>query len=227
MPTVAIKTQGGGTAGDITLSERVFGAPRNTALMHQAVRAELENRRQDTKNTLTRGAVKGGGRKPWRQKGTGRARQGTISAPHWRHGGVALGPHPRDLGHSLPKKMRRAAIRSALSSKLADGELVVVDSFPLNGEISTKTAAAFLKGLGEAKKMLVVLEAHDEVLVKSLRNIGNVTLRVAPQFSTRDVVDGGLVVLTRGAVEKIEATWGEETVPAGATNTTEEATVNA
>lgn len=210
MPTVAIKTKGGGTAGEIILSERIFGAPRNIGLMHQAVKTEMENRRQGTQNTLTRGDILGGGRKPFRQKGTGRARQGSIVAPHWRHGGVALGPHPRDLGHALPKKMRRAAIRSALSAKLADGELVIVDAIALDGGISTKAAAAFLAGLGTAKKSLVIVEARDETVMKSLRNIANVTLRVAPSFSVRDVVDGGLVVITRGAVEKIEAIWGDK-----------------
>ena len=219
MPTVAIRTQGGGTAGEVTLSERVFGAPRNIPLMHQAVRAEMENRRQDTKNTLTRGDILGGGRKPYRQKGTGRARQGSIVAPHYRHGGVALGPHPRDLHHSLPKKMRRAAILSALSAKLADGELFIVDQLPLNGAISTKTAAAFLNEMMAtlpAKKSLVIIEAVDDVVIKSVRNIPNVTLRVAPSFSVRDVVDGGLVLVTRAAVDKIESVWGETAAAATA-----------
>jgi large subunit ribosomal protein L4 len=210
MPTVAIKTKGGATAGDITLSDRVFGAPRNIPLMHQAVRAELENSRQDTRNAPGRGEMLGGGRKPFRQKGTGRGRQGSIVAPHWRKGGAAHGPHPRDLGHALPKKMRRAAIRAALSAKLADGELVIVDAFPLNGAISTKTAATFLKEVApEAKKSLVIVEEHEETVIKSLRNIGNVTLRVAPAFSTRDVVDGGIVVITKAAAEKVDAQWGE------------------
>ncbi len=210
MPTVAIRTKGGGTAGEISLSDRVFGAPRNIPLMHQAVRTELENKRQDTKNTLTRGDILGGGRKPFRQKGTGRARQGSIVSPNMRKGGTAHGPHPRDLGHALPKKMRRAAIMSALSAKLADNELVIVDGLPLEGAISTKTAATFLSGLGEAKKMLVIVEAHDEIVNKSLRNIGNLEIRVAPQFSTRDVIDGGLVVITRAAVDVIENQWGDE-----------------
>lgn len=210
MPTVAIKTKGGGTAGEVTLSERVFGAKRNIPLMHQAVKAELQNKRQGTQSTLTRGDILGGGRKPYRQKGTGRARQGSIVAPHYRHGGVALGPKPRDLGHAMPKKMRRAAILSALSAKLADSELVIVDQFPLDGTISTKTAAAFLKEIGVAKKALVILEDEDEVAIKSLRNIASVEVRVAPAFSTRDVVDGGLVIVTRKATEKIEAMWGDK-----------------
>jgi large subunit ribosomal protein L4 len=208
MPTVAIKTKGGGTAGEITLSDRVFGQAPNVPLMHQAVKAELENNRRGTQSTLTRGNVQGGGKKPWRQKGTGRARQGSIVAPHWRHGGVAHGPHPRDLHHALPKKMRRAALRSALSAKLADGELVIIDRVPLDG-ISTKIAAAFLREIVATKKALVVLESVDNVAIRSLRNVEHVTLRVAPSFSVRDILDGGTVVLTRAAAEKIEATWGD------------------
>jgi len=175
--------------------------------MHQAVRAEFENSRQDTKNAPGRGDMFGGGRKPWRQKGTGRARQGSIIAPHWRKGGAAHGPHPRELGHSIPRKMRRAAIWSALSAKLADGEMVVVDGFGLK-EISTKEAAAFLaKVNGGARKSLVILEESDPIVVKSLRNIPGVTLRVAPVISTRDVVDGGVVVATKAAALKLDATW--------------------
>lgn len=211
MPTVAIITKGGGTAGEVSLSDRVFGAARNIPLMHQAVRAELENRRQDTRNAPGRGDMTGGGRKPFRQKGTGRSRQGSIVAPHWRKGGAAHGPHPRDLEHALPRKMRRAAVRSALSAKLADGELVVVDGFPLDGAISTKTAAAFLREIAPtAKKSLVIVEEHDEIVWKSLRNIDNIEVRVAPQFSTRDVVDGGIVVITRAAAEKIDAQWNDK-----------------
>lgn len=210
MPTVAIKTEGGQSAGEIRLSERVFGAPRNIPLMHQAVRAELENWRQDTRNAPGRGDMLGGGKKPFRQKGTGRSRQGSMVAPHWRKGGAAHGPHPRDLGHALPKKMRRAAIWSALSSKLADGELVVVERFPLE-KISTKAGAQFLQAINEgARKSLVILAERDEAVFKSLRNLPGVTLRIAPVISTRDVVDGGIVVVTRAAAEKLDATWASE-----------------
>jgi large subunit ribosomal protein L4 len=226
MPTVAIKTKGGGTAGELNLSERVFGAPLNIPLMHQAVRVELMNSHQGTKDAKGRSDIEAGGRKPYKQKGTGRARQGSTVAPHYRHGGKALAFHPRDIERSIPKKMRRAAIRAALSAKLADGELIVVDEFPLGGAISTKTAAQFLAEVATgAKKSLVILDSHDDVAIRSLRNIANVTLRVAPAFSTRDVVDGGIVVLTRAAAEKIESQWGDEAEePAGepAVNTTEE-----
>lgn len=209
MPTVAIKSPGGESAGEIALSERVFGAKRNIPLIHQAVKVELENKRQGTKNAKGRGDMEWGGRKPYKQKGTGRARQGSTTAPHYRHGGKALAFHPRDLGHAFPKKMRRGAIRSALSAKLADNELVIVDALPLNGVISTKTAAAFLHAVtAGARKSLVVVEANDPVMVKSVRNIAGVTVRFAPEFSTRDVVDGGVIVMTRAAVEKIEALLG-------------------
>lgn len=208
MPTVAIKTKGGKSKGEVTLSDRVFGAERNIPLMHQAVRAELENWRQDTRNAPGRGEMLGGGRKPFKQKGTGRSRQGSIIAPHWRKGGAAHGPHPRDLGHKLNRKMGRAAIWSALSSKLADGELVVVDAFPLT-EVSTKTAAAFLSEVtGGAKKSLVILEAGDETVFKSLRNIAGITIRIGRTISTKDVVDGGVIVATKAAVENLSA-WGE------------------
>jgi large subunit ribosomal protein L4 len=210
MPTVAIKTKGGGTAGEVSLSDRVFGAKRNIPLMWQAVRTELENWRQDTRNAPGRGDMLGGGKKPFRQKGTGRGRQGSMVAPHWRKGGAAHGPHPRDLGMSLPKKMRRAAIRSALSAKLADNELVIIDSFPTVESPSTKTLAVFLQELvPTAKKSLVVVAEHDETLWLSLRNLPNVVVRVAPQFSTRDIIDGGIIVMTRAAAEKVDAQWDD------------------
>jgi len=218
MPTVAIKTKGGASAGEVVLSERVFGAKRNIALIHQAVKAELENRRQGTKDSKGRSDMDAGGAKPYKQKGTGRARQGSTVAPHYRHGGKALAFHPRDLGHALPKKMRRGAIRSALSAKLADGELIVVDSFPLDGGISTKSAAAFLNEVtGSPKKQLVVLDSYDDTALKSIRNIAGVTIRVAPQFSTLDVVDGGIIVLTKAAAAKIEALLGDATASEDAT----------
>jgi large subunit ribosomal protein L4 len=223
MPTVAIKTKGGGTAGELSLSERVFGAARNIPLMHQAVRAELENSRQDTKNVPGRGDMLGGGKKPWRQKGTGRARQGSIVAPHWRKGGAAHGPHPRDLSHALPKKMRRQAIRAALSAKLADNELIIVDSLPVGDTPATKPVATFLAELTSgAKKSLVIVEENNEAVYKSLRNIAGVTVRVAPAFSTRDVIDGGIVVVTKAAAAKIDATWDDTTGRANAVVSEEE-----
>ena len=219
MPTVAIKAKGGANAGEIVLSERVFGAKRNIALIHQAVKTELENKRQGTKATLGRSDMDSGGAKPYKQKGTGRARQGSKAAPHFRHGGKALSFGPRDLGHAFPKKMRRGAIRSALSAKLADGELIIVDDMPLDGVISTKAAAGFLNDIAAgAKKRLFIVESHGDIAIKSTRNIEGVTVRVSPEFSARDVVDGGLIVMTRGAVAKIEAVLGDKIDETAETN---------
>ena len=218
MPTVAMKSVGGQTAGEITLSDRVFGAPRNIPLMHQAVRAEMENSRQDTRNAPGRGDMLGGGRKPYKQKGTGRARQGSIVSPHYRKGGAAHGPHPRMMGHTLPKKMKQAAILSALSAKLADDEMIIVDQIPLNGEISTKTAAKFLHEVGLTRKSLVIIEESGNNVHLSLRNIAGVTVRTAPTFSTRDVIDGGLVIITKAAVDAIESTWGKLKKSTGISN---------
>jgi large subunit ribosomal protein L4 len=213
MPKVAIKTKGGKSAGDVTLSDTVFGAKINIALMHQAVRTEMENSRQDTRNAPGRGEMLGGGKKPWRQKGTGRARQGSAVAPHWRKGGAAHGPHPRDLGHALNKKMRQRAIWSALSAKLQDEELVIVENIPVGDTPSTKAVATFINEVnGGAKKSLVIVEDQNETVIKSLRNIGNVTVRVAPAFSTRDVLNGGVVIVTKGAAAKIDAQWAAEGV---------------
>ena len=210
MPTLATKTNTGASGAGVSVSDKVFSAPRNIALMHQAVKAEMENRRQDTRNAPGRGDMLGGGKKPWRQKGTGRARQGSAVAPHWRKGGAAHGPHPRDLGHSIPRKMRRAAICSALSAKLADGEMVVVDGFGLEA-ISTKVAAQVLSAVtGGSAKSLVILEDNDPVVVKSIRNLPGIVIRIAPAVSTRDIVDGGIVVATSAAVRKMDATWGGE-----------------
>jgi large subunit ribosomal protein L4 len=217
MPKVAIKTKGGKSAGEANLSDTVFGAKINIALMHQAVRTEMENSRQDTKNAPGRGDMTHGGKKPWRQKGTGRARQGSAVAPHWRKGGAAHGPHPRDLGHALNKKMRQRAIWSALSAKLQDEELVVIDSIPVGDKPSTKNAALFINEVnGNAKKSLVIIEEQDENVIRSLRNIGNITIRVAPAFSTRDVLNGGVVIVTKGAAAKIDAQWASDSASASA-----------
>lgn len=202
MPDVSVKKADGSRAGSIALPPRLFEAKINVGLMHQAVLNESINSRQDTRNTKTRADVAGGGRKPYRQKGTGRARQGTVSAPHYRHGGIVFGPHPRDLSAHLPKKARRAAVASALSSKVADDAIVVLDSLTMDA-ISTKTAAALLKTLDVSGKILVVLPEHNPTIYKSFRNIPGVVVRVAPAFSVRDVLDAGTIVMTQGALEKL------------------------
>jgi large subunit ribosomal protein L4 len=200
-----VKKSDGSSSGSVVLSDKIFGAKIVTGLMHRAVLNEAINTRQDTRNTKTRGDVAGGGKKPYRQKGTGRARQGTISAPHYRHGGIVFGPHPRDLSAKLPKKARRVAILSALSSKAADGS--VLDALKFD-KISTKSAATLLKSLGIDGKALIVVPANDTTIYKSFRNIQGVEVRVAPAFSVRDVIDAGQVVIVKEALQTLETTWG-------------------
>lgn len=208
MPNTTIRKADGTSGGDVVLSPSIFAAKINMGLMHQAVLSELINRRQDTRNTKTRGEVAGGGRKPYRQKGTGRARQGTISAPHYRHGGIVFGPHPRDLSANLPKKARRAAIFSALSTKLTDGAVIILDSLTMETH-STKTAVALLKALDVTGKTLLVLPDVNLTIYKSFRNIPGIEIRVAPQFSTKDVLDAERIIIVQDALAKINAVWGK------------------
>ena len=222
MPSVPVRTQDGSTSvAPIALSEKLFAAKINPGLMHQAVVNEATNSRQDTRDTKTRAEVAGGGRKPYRQKGTGRARQGTISAPHYRHGGIVFGPHPRDLSARLPKKARRAALASALTTKAESDAIIVLDVLKMDSH-STKSAAALLKGLGVTGKALVVLQDVNLTIYKSFRNIPGITVRVAPAFSVRDVLDAEQIVITQGALEKLDAVYGSKSE---SEDVTEEATV--
>jgi large subunit ribosomal protein L4 len=208
MPDTILKKTDGTSGGNVSLSEKLFNAKINPGLMHQAVVNEATNSRQDTRDTKTRAEVAGGGRKPYRQKGTGRARQGTISAPHYRHGGIVFGPHPRDLSAKLPKKARRAALASALTTKAADDAILVVESIVIESH-STKTAAALLKTLGVTGKTLIVIPETNLTIYKSFRNIPGVTVRVAPAFSVRDVLDAQKIVITQGALDKLDAVYGK------------------
>ncbi|BDI31311.1 50S ribosomal protein L4 [Capsulimonas corticalis] len=207
MPNATLKKQDGASAGSVVLSDKLFGAKVIPGLMHQAVVNEATNSRQDTRNTKTRGEVAGGGRKPYRQKGTGRARQGTISAPHYRHGGIVFGPHPRDLSAKLPKKARRAAVASALTVKSSEGVVTVIDALTFD-TISTKVAAGILAGLGITGKTLIVLGEHNPVIYKSFRNIPGIVVRVAPAFSVRDVVDAAQIVIVKSALDVLNAQFG-------------------
>lgn len=209
MPETLLRKADGTSGGNISLSETLFSAKINPGLMHQAVVNEATNTRQDTRNTKTRAEVAGGGRKPYRQKGTGRARQGTISAPHYRHGGIVFGPHPRDLSAKLPKKARRAALVSALTTKADDGTIIVLDTISMESH-STKAASALLKLLGVTGKALIVLPETNLTIYKSFRNIPGITVRVAPAFSVRDVLDANQIVMTQGALEKLDAVYGKE-----------------
>ncbi len=207
MPKVAVYNKEGATVGEITLSDAVFGAEVNPGLLHEVVQMYLANQRQGTSDTKTRAEISGGGRKPWRQKGTGRARQGTTRAPHWRHGGVAFGPHPRSHGWTMPKKARRAALRQALSSKLAHGELVVVESFDLEAP-KTKEVVALLKALGAQNKGYLVTAVESANVYKSARNIPGVRANAARNLNVYEVLSAGKLVLTKDAIAQVEEVLG-------------------
>ena len=206
MPNVKVYDMAGKEVGDIALSDVIFGAEVNGAVLHAAVRAHLMNQRQGTQSTLTRTEVSGGGKKPWRQKGTGRARQGSTRAPQWTHGGVALGPKPRDYRLSMNKKTKKVALYSALSAKVAAGDLIVVDTIATEN-YSTKTMAAMLNALGATRKSLVVLPAVDSVVIKSFANIPGV---VTTQFNTvnvYDVLNADKFIIAKDAVAKLEEVY--------------------
>ena len=203
MPIVKVMDMTGKEVGEITLSDVIFGAEINAAVLHAAVRTYLMNQRQGTQSTLTRTEVSGGGKKPWRQKGTGRARQGSTRAPQWTHGGVALGPKPRDYRLSMNKKARRAALYSALSAKVAEGSLIVVDDIVCN-EYKTKTMVNMLAALGGAKKPLIVLPEVDAMVVKSCANIPGAKTTLAHTVNVYDVLNADKFIASKAAIEKLE-----------------------
>lgn len=208
MPSLKVVNMAGKEVGTIELSDVVFGAEVNAAVLHTAVRAYLLNQRQGTQSTLTRTEVSGGGKKPWKQKGTGRARQGSTRAPQWTHGGVALGPKPRSYRVSLNKKVKRAALFGALSSKVAENEMVVVDKIE-TAEYKTKNMTAMLTALGAGKKTLIVLPASDEKLIKSCANIPGVKTTVYNAINTYDVLNCDKFVVAEDAVKKIEEVYAK------------------
>ena len=187
----------------VELSDAVFGITPNEKVMHAAVVNFLANQRQGTQSTKTRSEVSGGGKKPWRQKGTGRARQGSIRSPQWTHGGIALGPKPRDYSYRLNKKVKRLAMVSALSAKAQAGEMVVIDKIEA-AEYKTKTVAAMLKAVDATKKALIVTPAVDEKLVKSAANLAGVSTTVVGQINTYAVLNGGKLVISADAAKKLE-----------------------
>ena len=203
MPSVKVVNMAGKEVGSMELSEKVFGAAVNEAVLHAAVRAYLLNQRQGTQSTLTRAEVSGGGIKPWRQKGTGRARQGSTRSPQWTHGGVALGPKPRSYRVSLNKKMRRVALQSALSAKVADGEMIVVDAIAAQ-EYKTRVMADMLRAIGFEKKALVVLAEKDNKVYRSLSNIEGVKIAYVNTINVYDILNCGLFFVAKAAAEKIE-----------------------
>ncbi len=207
MPKVSIRNMAGDQVGDLDLNAEVFEVAPNVPLMHQAVVREQANARQGTADVKNRGEISGGGAKPYRQKGTGRARQGSIRAPQWKHGGVVFGPTPRSYAKSMPKKMRRAAVKSALSARLADGAVVVFDEIKMD-TISTKAMAALLNSVEAYGKTLIVMDAISEEVRKSSRNIPGVELRIAPAVSVRDILNADKIVMNRAAVEKMQEVLG-------------------
>lgn len=205
MPNVKLYKQTGEEAGTVTLDDAVFGAERNPAVIHQVVVAQLANKRQGTKSALTRAEVAGGGRKPWRQKGTGNARQGSIRAPQWKHGGVVFAPKPRDFTQKINKKMKDVAFRSAISSKVSDDQLKVVDEIKVGGK--TKEMAAVIKALGLTKRTLLVLTAGDELVVRAAGNLEKVDTVKAEVVSVLDLMNHTDVVLTQAAAKQIEEAY--------------------
>lgn len=208
MATIKVVDMTGKEVGEMTLSDKIFAAEINESALHTAVKAYLANQRQGTQSTLTRTEVSGGGKKPWKQKGTGRARQGSTRAPQWTHGGVALGPKPREYRVTLNKKVKRAALFSALSAKVAAGEMVVVDQITAT-EYKTATMVKMLQALGADKKALVVLPEVNAFVVKSMDNIAGVKTAVYNAFSTYDVLNCNTFIIAKGAVEKIEEVYAK------------------
>ena len=206
MPVVAVLDMAGKKVSDIELSDVVFGIEPNKAVMHAAVVNYLANQRQGTQSTLTRSEVSGGGKKPWRQKGTGHARQGSTRAPQWTHGGIALGPKPRDYYYTINKKERQLALKSALSDKVLTESLIVLDSLTLEG-YKTKTVVDCLKAIGAEKKTLIVLASNDAYAVKSAANIPGVKTAQVNTINTYDFLNADTLVLVKDAAKKNEEVY--------------------
>ena len=206
MPNIAVLDMAGNNVGEITLSDAIFGISPNAAVMHAAVINYLANQRQGTQSTLTRTEVSGGGKKPWRQKGTGHARQGSTRAPQWRHGGIVHAPKPRDYSYSLNKKVRKLALKSALSDKVLSGDLIVLDELKLE-TYKTKVVADCLKAIGAGKKTLIVLEDNNAFAVKSIANIAGAKSAQVNTINTYDIINADTLVIVKGAVAKLEEVY--------------------
>ena len=203
MPKANVYDMSGKQIGEIELSEAIFGIEPNAAVLHDAVKNHLANCRQGTQSALTKGEVSYSTRKPWRQKGTGRARAGYAGSPVWRHGGVAFAPKPRDYRYALTKKTRRLALKSALSAKAAAGEILVIDGLKVEAP-KTKPFAEFLGKIGAAGKAMVITENVDEAVVKSARNIPGVTTTTATIISAYEILNNRVLVVDKAALQKIE-----------------------
>ena len=206
MPTISVYDMTGKQTGSIELSADVFGIEPNVAVMHSAVINYLANQRQGTQSTKTRSEVSGGGRKPWRQKGTGHARQGSTRSPQWTHGGIALGPKPRSYRFALPKKVRRLALKSAFSSKVMADEMLVLESLSLE-EIKTKTIVNMLNALGADRKVLLVLPEKDEKVVLSARNIPGVKTALVNTLNVYDVLNCDKFIVVKDAIAQLEEVY--------------------
>ena len=226
MPQTTLYDRAGKNLGSVDLDEALFGAPVNEAVLHQAVTAQLAGRRTGTHDTKTRGEVRGGGKKPYRQKGTGRARQGTKTAPHYSGGGVVFGPHPRSYEQRLNKRMRRIALRSALSAKFGDDAIKVVDALLASGaEPKTKTFAGVLSALGagdgHARKVLVVAPQPDESLLRSTSNLPRVTVILADSLNVVDILDADTLLIEQPALARMSEVYGGDGASRSAATATE------
>ena len=206
MPKVAVLDMAGKEVGSIELAESVFGIEPNKSVMLHMVKNYLANQRQGTQSALTRSEVSGGGKKPWRQKGTGRARQGSIRSPQWTHGGIALGPKPRSYNYSLTKKTKRLAMLSALSAKAAAGEIIVIDGLDM-GEIKTKNFVGFLNAIEATGKSLVVTPEVRVNVVKSAANIPGVRTTIASTLNVYEILNADKFIIDKAAVEKLQEVY--------------------
>ena len=206
MPNMKVVDMAGKEVGEIALSDVIFGAEVNPSVLHTAVRAYLLNQRQGTQSTLTRSEVSGGGKKPWKQKGTGHARQGSTRSPQWTHGGIALGPKPRSYRVTMNKRVKRVALFSALSAKVNAGEMIVVDSITMN-EYKTKTVVNMLSALGAQKKALIVLPEVNEFVIKSAANIEGLKTTQWNTINVYDILNCDTFIVAKDAVNKIEEVY--------------------
>jgi len=206
MPKVALYNVSGQQIGDIELSDAVFGVEVNQHVLYEVVKNQLANKRQGTQSTKTRAEVRGGGRKPWRQKGTGRARQGSIRAPQWAGGGVVFAPKPRDYSYSVPKKVKRLGLKSALSSKVEEGKIIVLDDLSLT-QPKTKDMVNILKNINSGKKALIVMDEKNENVIKSANNIQGIQTALVSTLNVYDILKHDSFIITKDAVKKVEEVY--------------------
>ena len=206
MPNIAVLNMAGKEVSTMELSDAIFGIEPNAAVMHHMVVNYLANQRQGTQSALTRAEVSGGGRKPWRQKGTGHARQGSTRAPQWTHGGIVFAPKPRDYSYTVNKKVRRLAMKSAFSAKAASNDIIVIDAIATD-KFSTKTMAAMLNAVGSQKKALIVLPTVDKKVINSARNIPGVKTAQVNELNVYDMLNADKLIIAKEAVEKIQEVY--------------------